>query len=118
MTSTPDNLLEEKSRKQIAAFLPQAMNKTLSSYHSFMAQDVPDDAKGFSAHHSAAKVAIAHIELLLKLARWADLPQAKSSQHAAQEAMLATLLRDAELVLQQHAARQDVWGEEGEEESE
>lgn len=32
--------------------------------------------------------------------------------------MLATLLRDAELVLQQHAARQDVWEEEGEEESE
>ncbi len=116
MTETPDNLLEEKSRKQIASFLPQAMNKTLASYHAFMAQDVPDDAKGFSAHHGAAKVAIAHVELLLKLARWADLPQAKSSQHVAQEAMLATLLRDAELVLQQHSSRQDVW-EESEEES-
>ncbi len=114
MSDTPDTLLEEKSRKQISTFLPQAVNKSLSSYHAFMAQDVPDDAKGFSAHHSAAKVAIAHIELLLKLARWADLPQSRTSQHAAQEAMLASLLRDAELVLQQHAVRQEIWEDEGE----
>jgi hypothetical protein len=66
--------LEEALRQQIATSLPQAIEKALSSYHDFVAQSVPDDAKGFSSHHGAAKIAITHIELLLKLAHWAQLP--------------------------------------------
>ena len=108
-------LLEDAGRVQIARFLPQAIGKTLESYHLFMGQDVPEDAKGFSAHHSAAKVAIAHIDLLLKLARWADLPQAETSRASAQEAMLAAMIRDGETVLASHQARQELWEQEGEE---
>ena len=47
--------------------LERAIAKALESYHCFMEQDAPEDAKGFSAHHNAAKVAIAHVELYSKL---------------------------------------------------
>lgn len=62
-----------QSRDDIAKFLPDALAKAFRSYHEFMEQDVPEDAKGFGAHHTAAKVAIAHIELLMKLASIANL---------------------------------------------
>ena len=65
-----------QSREDIARFLPDALQKAFESYHQFMAQDVPEDAKGFGAHHTAAKVAIAHIELLMKLAALANLTDA------------------------------------------
>lgn len=65
-----------QSREDIARFLPDALQKAFESYHQFMEQDVPEDAKGFGAHHTAAKVAIAHIELLMKLASLANLTDA------------------------------------------
>lgn len=108
--------LEEAGRTQIATFLPQAIAKALESYHAFMGQDVPEDAKGFSAHHTAAKVGIAHIDLLLKLARWADLADADSKEASAQNAMLAAMIRDSETILARHQARQEIWETEGEEE--
>lgn len=66
--------VEGMTRKQVAGFLPEALQKSLESYHRFSGSEIPEDAKGFSAHHTACKVAIAHIELLLKLAKWAQLP--------------------------------------------
>lgn len=67
--------LAAQTRAQIANTLPHAIEKALASYHEFYDQMTPDNAKDFSAHHGACKTAIAHIELLLKLAKWADLPQ-------------------------------------------
>ena len=71
--------LDEESRKKIAAFLPQALETAIDSYHAFstfaMDQDAKKSpAKEFYDHHNACKVAIAHIELLLKLAKYAHLP--------------------------------------------
>lgn len=74
----PD-IIETETRAQIAAFLPAAIDKALASYHRFSENDVPHDSKGFAAHHSACKVAIAHVELLLKLARWADIGESEPS---------------------------------------
>lgn len=74
MTDRNPPSIEEKTRVQIANTLPRAIEKAIASYHQFYDQNTPDTAKEFSAHHSACKAAIAHIELLLKLARWADLP--------------------------------------------
>lgn len=73
--------IEQQTREQVAEFLPRAISKALESYHSFMKGEVfgdtaPSDAKDFSEAHKAAKVAISHIELLIKLAKWADLPDA------------------------------------------
>lgn len=52
--------------------LPEKISKVIESYENFSEQPVPDDAKGFSAHHSACKSAVIHAETLLKLARWTD----------------------------------------------
>lgn len=99
-----DQRIEEETKRQIAGFLPRAIAGALSSYHSFMCgHDVPDDAKGFSAHHSACKVAIAHIELLIKLARWADLPD-PDKLDADEAARLENMMRDAEAELARYHA--------------
>jgi hypothetical protein len=86
--------IEEASRQQIAVFLPDAIAKAIASYHRFMDKTVNEEkAKEFAEHHNACKVAIAHIELLLKLARWADLPDATGSDHNRQ---IAAMMREAE----------------------
>ena len=66
--------LSLETRVKIARFLPKALSTALESYHEFCQMEIPDGAKGFSAHHSACKEAIAHIELLLKVAQYAHLP--------------------------------------------
>lgn len=87
--------VNEETRKRIAGFLPDALDIALQSYHSFLRSDIPPDAKGFSAHHSACKIAIAHIELLLKLAKWAHLPD-DNVVGEDQQRRLVTILEDAQ----------------------
>lgn len=66
--------IEQATRARVAEFLPRAIEKTLEAYREFSEQHHDNEkSKEFSAHHTACKVAIAHLELLLKLARWADL---------------------------------------------
>ncbi len=72
-------IIEDKQREQIAQFLPQAMRKAIESYSEFMSQeqarrsDQKTPIKDFSDHHTACKVALAHIELLFKLTKEAGL---------------------------------------------
>jgi hypothetical protein len=108
--------IESQSRDQIAAVLPEAINKALESYHHFVATQAPyDDPKGFAAHHSAGKVAIAHIELLLKLARFVDLPTEAAKAQNLQEAMMAAVLRDADTLMASYrTARGNIEDEEAE----
>ncbi len=90
--------IEDVTRKQVGEFLPKAIQKSLESYHRFSDQKIPEDAKGFSAHHTACKVAIAHIELLLKLAKWAELPDKNLKQNE----NFVKALSDAEEELRHH----------------
>ena len=87
--------IEDDARMRLARFLPDAIAKALNSYQIFLEADVPTDAKGFSAYHSACKVAIAHIELLIKLARLADLPDAAAENHN-EQILLAAVMQEAE----------------------
>ena len=96
--------IENQTRERISAFLPDAIAQALTSYHRFADQNIPEDAKGFSAHHSACKVAIAHIELLIKLARWADLPDAQTGDPNSQ-IMLAVMMQEAEEEIGRYRAR-------------
>lgn len=59
-------------KAQISAQLETAATRVIESYQSFM-NDEPDagDARAFAAHHAACKAALAHLDLLLKLARLA-----------------------------------------------
>lgn len=91
--------IEDDTRKRIAAFLPDAIARALTSYHEFSKRNTGDDAKKFTEHHSACKVAIAHIELLIKLAKWADLPDARAENHN-QQIVLAAMIQEAEGELQ------------------
>lgn len=71
--------IDNITKQQVADFLPGALQKTLDSYYEFMTAEVPNTPKGFSDYHRAANVAIAHMNLLLKLAAWAKVePQMKA----------------------------------------
>ncbi len=59
-------------RRRLATTLPGQMQRVAEGYDAFAAQPPPDDAKAFQAHHAACKAALAHLDLLVKLARWAE----------------------------------------------
>lgn len=80
--------IEETTRRQVAAFLPGALEKTLESYHRFVSKDVSIESKEFMEHHKAGQVAVAHINLLLKLAQWADVEQEMQKNEAFIEAFI------------------------------
>ena len=93
--------IEDASRARIAEFLPDALLKAMRSYQEFVARedaaaaDGKAAAKAFSEHHSACKVALAHIDLLLKLARWADLPD-PADEDANRRMILEAVIGEAE----------------------
>jgi hypothetical protein len=62
----------DQLRQTLAAALPQRVEQTLAGYEAFTSGPPPADAKGFAAWHAAAKAALAHVDLLVKLARWAS----------------------------------------------
>lgn len=87
--------IEDKTRQSVAAFLPEILDRALLSYAAFAAAEAPTEgAKDFAAHHTACKTAVAHIELLIKLARWADLEDA-AREAEAQRALIAAELAAA-----------------------
>ncbi|MGH1375607.1 MAG: hypothetical protein ACRBCK_04580 [Alphaproteobacteria bacterium] len=87
--------IEIRTRKQISEFLPDAISTALLSYQTFSEREELEEPKAFKAHHDACKVAIAHIELLIKLAQWADLPDPdlEGKQH---QDMLLGLIESAQ----------------------
>lgn len=70
--SPKNELLETAMREKIACHLPDAFEAAIKSYREFYDQPAPDDAKSFAAHHAACKAAIAHLQLLIKLANWVE----------------------------------------------
>ncbi|MAY68174.1 MAG: hypothetical protein CMM77_13745 [Rhodospirillaceae bacterium] len=74
------------------------LRKAISDYVAFAAQTAPDDAKGFAAHQSACKAALAHLDAGAKLLAWAEGPGASTNDadslarmiQAAEEAVAAT----------------------------
>ncbi len=75
-------------RTRLAATLPDHVAAALAGYEDFTATSPPADAKGFAAWHAAAKAALAHVDLLVKLARWAE-GSAEPDQDAGMERLLA-----------------------------
>ncbi len=59
-------------RATLAADLPGRVGAVLGAYDAFAGSPVPDDAKGFAAHHAACKAALAHADLLVRLLKWAE----------------------------------------------
>jgi len=67
-------------KAKIKKIMPFFINETLDRYSEFYNSENPSEAKDFSAHHSACKSALAHIEALLKIARWSS----EESEHTTQ----------------------------------
>lgn len=65
--------LGDYTYNQILEFLPSALEIAFASYCEFASKLEGEDAPSFKKHHDACKAAILHIELLLKLAKSADL---------------------------------------------
>lgn len=89
--------VENGLRCRIAGFLPRALERALASYKMISLMHPHDPRSGGAGdvkkQHDACKVAIAHIELLMKLARWADLPDAQED-NADTQAVTQESLRD------------------------
>ena len=97
--------IEALSRTQIAEALPDAIETALISYRIFSTKDNTDTPKIFGEHHNACKAAIAHIELLLKLARWID----SDDQNNTKNERLRTLLLNAKDELSGKEGIDDAW---------
>lgn len=66
----PKNL--ETLRKRLQKTLPARIARAVESYDFFAEEAAPSDAKGFAAHHSACKSAMAHADMLIKIAKWTE----------------------------------------------
>ncbi len=92
-----NNSIEGDTRIRIAQFLPSAIAFALQSYESFASGPISDEEpKNFSAHHNACKVAIAHIELLIKLAKWVDQTQQDSNLSKADQQAFQSIMQSAQ----------------------
>lgn len=87
--------IKDQTREQIAEFLPEALRTALNSYQNFTSAGPKEDNSDFKEHHVSCKAAIAHIELLIKLANWADIPQGKLEDKN-QQAVVCSMLEEAE----------------------
>ena len=86
--------IEVRTRKEIAAFLPGAIQSALDSYIAFSKTPEQAEAKQFKDHHDACEVCIAHIKLLIELAKWADIPPPELADEIRQQ-QLAEILGNA-----------------------
>lgn len=73
--------LKGQSRSEIAKALPNAIRTVLQSYRTFIAREEIGGAKEFKSHHDACKVAIAHLDLLTKLAVWVSEQAEEGMEH-------------------------------------
>jgi hypothetical protein len=62
-------------RAQCARELPGRIDDAFTAYRRYIAEPPPGDPKLFSAYQTGAKAALAHIDALTKLARWAEAPE-------------------------------------------
>lgn len=79
----------ETLRQRLAAGLPASIHAALAAYERFAAEEPPADSKGFAAWHGAAKAALTHVEVLIKLARWAEGGGADSREDDGLDGLLA-----------------------------
>ncbi len=82
-------------KQSLKKTLPAKISEVIAGYEIFAGRPVPDDAKGFNAHHSACKAAVIHAETLLKLARWTEEGTDISSETNDQKTELQYLLDEA-----------------------
>ncbi len=89
-------------RATIARLVPEAMERAVQSYRGFVLSggaDGFDDPKKFKDHHAAGRSALAHLEVLLRLARWSTAGDAVVGGDREDEAALLAMVSDARQTL-------------------
>lgn len=69
------------AERKLARQLPALIDTAVESYRRFALAEPPGDAKGYAAQQTACKAALAHLDLLLRLAR-ALLPKSAAAERA------------------------------------
>lgn len=67
--------LNAATQQQVADFLPKALETACLSYEIYTDEIDHSNKEQFPEYHKNCKAALAHIELLLKLARLVDVPE-------------------------------------------
>jgi hypothetical protein len=86
--------ISEECRQQISLFLPDALRAALTSYQEYVTTPGKSEGDKFKDYHVSCKAAVAHIELLLKLAKIARLPDA-SLPDQSQQAVFSGVYTEA-----------------------
>ena len=85
----------EELKAHLLNILPKKVAEAVLGYELFSKTSAPMDAKGFAAYHTACKSAMAHIDTLIKLMKWAE----KSSGDTSQDDIAEKLIADAKSAL-------------------
>jgi len=78
-------------------WLPERIEMATANYRRFSAADPPEDTKAFAAYEAACRASLAHIHLLMRLARWGETIGAPSS--ADNERNLEKLYEEADMAM-------------------
>ena len=68
--NTTDEL--QNFRIDLTKQLPFFLAKATDEYKAFIATDTSTDAKSFAAYQTACRTALNHLQLLIKIAAWAE----------------------------------------------
>lgn len=87
--------IENDMRRRIAKFLPRAFATALSNTEKVHRYPISKDLKEMKDHQALCKAAVAHLELLIKLAKWADLPD-PAVENEMEQIQLRTMIENAQ----------------------
>ncbi len=96
--------IQLRMRTTLLRYLPAAFDKTLSAYKKFSSQPQDQEASEFKKHHDACKIALSHVQELIKIAEKIRVLNSESlkKEQAIDEAMLQTLIENAQKELNSH----------------
>ncbi len=94
----------EAFRSELLADLPNLLRKALEGYRRFAGECPGDDPKAFVAYQTGCRAALAHIQLLVTLARWARPPAASEGAAGLDADQLDRLVREAEAALRRECS--------------
>jgi hypothetical protein len=90
--------IEEDVREQIAQVLPDALRVALNSYQEIITHPLDNHEGNYIKKHGelqdSGRKTLAHIQLMIKIAAFLNLPDARAPDHNNQ-ILLATLLQEA-----------------------
>lgn len=97
-TAPPPPTLEAV-KESLSHRLPGLIGAAMTAYEGLAAGEPPIDPKDATQHHGACKAALAHLDLLAKLARWAEGGDRSGDPPDGEEEDAESLLRRARAAL-------------------